>query len=124
MESSAEQRKLGRCLKAENWQESGTNKREWRFSESSLSIADRLEGRFASAVARFFLHPSISVEEVGSARAGRLTLQGGRGVTWTVDGGDAALVDATWHPEFGVSQPSRCLEVRLSGASSTLTLEW
>lgn len=101
-----------------------THSREWRFSKSSLSIADRLEGRFASAVARFFLHPSVSVEQGGSAREGRLTLQGGRGVTWTVEGGAAALVDATWHPEFGVSEASRCLQVRLSGPLSTLTLEW
>ena len=99
-----------------------THHREWRFGDRALSVTDRLEGRYAAAVARYFLHPDVVAEADG--RCGRLALAGGRRVTWSVEGGTAALVASTWHPEFGVSRPATCLEVRLVGPSCTLTLEW
>lgn len=99
-----------------------THRRDWRFGERSLSVTDRLEGRYGAAVARFFLHPSVKAEIDG--RQGRFIVEDGRAVDWSVKGRAPALVAATWHPAFGISRPTSCLEVRLSGSSATLTLEW
>jgi len=96
--------------------------REWRFGEATLSVVDRLDGQFGTAVQRVFLHPDVEVD--GNGRSGLLTLRGGEQVSWTVEGGEASPVEATWHPEFGLSQPNRCLAVRFSGPSVALTLEW
>ncbi|WP_453960826.1 heparinase II/III family protein [Amorphus suaedae] len=99
-----------------------THLRDWRFGPRSLSVTDRLEGRYGDAISRFFLHPGVTAEADG--RGGRFVLQDGQVVGWGVEGGSVALVEATWHPEFGLSQPTLCLEVRLVGPSCTLTLDW
>jgi hypothetical protein len=28
-----------------------------------------------------------------------------------MEGGGAAIIPTTWHPQFGLSQPNQCLEV-------------
>jgi uncharacterized heparinase superfamily protein len=99
-----------------------THHREWRLGDRSLTVTDRLEGRYDGAVARFFLHPGVAAESDG--RRGRFTLEGGQTVAWSVEEGAAALVDTTWHPAFGVSRPTTCLEVDLAGPSCSLTLDW
>lgn len=99
-----------------------THRRGWRFGGRSLTVTDRLDGRFRHGVARFFLHPGVSAEADGSG--GRLVLEDGQVVTWSVTGGVASLAGSTWHPAFGIARPNTCLEVSLTGPSCALTLAW
>ncbi len=85
-------------------------------------MTDRIDGRFREAVARFHLHRDVDAE--GEGGEGVLRLADGRPVRWRVAGGDARIVPSTWHPEFGLSVPSRCLEVRLRSAACAMDFEW
>jgi uncharacterized heparinase superfamily protein len=91
------------------------HRRSWQLSAHELLIEDSIEGRFRSAECYFHLHPEIQ------ARRGRgqdVQLRDSRGVLVEMrfEGADVVeVVDSTWHPEFGVASPSRCIVARLAG---------
>ena len=111
-------------------------------------VSDVLEGDFAEAVARFHLHPAVRIERdqiaPGDAADTRLNpvaippadanpaqrasgtwlLPDGQAVAWRVTGGQARLVASHWHPQFGVSAPSLCLEVSITGHECRFELSW
>jgi len=98
------------------------HRRQWHFEEHSLAVSDLLEGVFRHAIARFHLHPGVTA--TGDGIKGALLLEGGQTVRWRLTGGHGSITPSTWHPEFGVSIPTHCLEVRLARRDCTLTLEW
>ena len=57
-------------------------------------------------------------------QAGQLLLPGGQRVTWRVTSGVARLVPDQWRPQFGLSLPSQCLEVRFTPGPCQLDLAW
>jgi uncharacterized heparinase superfamily protein len=91
------------------------HRRSWTLSAHELLIEDTVEGRFRSAKCYFHLHPEIQ------ARRGRgqdVQLNDSRGVLLEMHFEGAAVVDvvdSTWHPEFGVALPSRCIVANLDG---------
>jgi uncharacterized heparinase superfamily protein len=98
---------------------SPTHAREWTIQPRRLTVTDTVHGPHGRAVARFFLHPAVRVHE-----GGRLTMPGGESVSWTVASGTATIVPSMWHPEFGLSIPSHCIEVALRDGSQAFTLDW
>ncbi len=114
------------------------HRRAWRLTAGHLAVTDRIEGQFAKAVARFHLHPAVRVvyAETDGAdggnsgasqchhQAGQLLLPGGQRVTWRVTAGVARLVPNQWRPQFGLSLPSQCLEVRFTHGQCQLDLVW
>ena len=70
------------------------------------------------AVARFHLHPAIKV--TGNA----LMLPNGLNIQFAVEGGEFQIVASTWHPEFGKSIPSRCIELHLNTPKASVSFEW
>lgn len=93
--------------------------RQWHFQPGRLEVVDRVDGAFRSAVARFYLHPSVQAGADNTLRLGS-----GHSLRWAVQGGDARVVPATWHPEFGVSLASHCLEVTFTGTEITTAFFW
>lgn len=100
------------------------HRREWRLKDRSLVILDSIEGSFTEAVARFHLHPQVTAEMSDGGREGRLHLSGGKTVTWRLTGGNAEIVQSTYHPEFGVSLPSQCLKVLINRSETEFILAW
>jgi uncharacterized heparinase superfamily protein len=98
------------------------HRREWRISERSFIVTDTVEGRFHEAVARFYLHPDVKVE--GNDQEGRLRLPKGERVTWEVSGARAQVCMSTWHPEFGLSVPNRCIQLRFTGTGCKAVFTW
>lgn len=98
------------------------HRREWRIGERSFIVTDTVEGRFHEAVARFYLHPDVTVE--GNDRKGWLQLPKGERVAWEVSGARAQVCMSTWHPEFGLSVPNRCIQLRFSGSGCTAAFTW
>jgi len=96
-----------------------THTRHWSIQPRRLIVTDTVRGPHGRAIARFFLHPSVKVDE-----RGRLTMPGGESVSWGVTSGTATVVSSIWHPEFGRSVPSHCIEVALCNGSQTFTLDW
>ncbi len=98
------------------------HRRFWRLDEHALQVSDFIEGDFRTAVARYYLHPSVKVTGKGSD--GQLQLSDGRVVQWTVTGGIAHVVSASWHPEFGLSIPCKRIEILFDGNEACFKLAW
>lgn len=98
---------------------SPVHQRQWEFADDGLRVTDSLSGRFRRAVSRFYLHPDVLV-----AGDQELHLQGHHKVHWCVSGGQAKLVSSTWHPGFGVSLPSHCIEILFESSELTVDFFW
>ncbi len=87
--------------------------REWRVLPGELQVKDRLSGRYREAVARFHLHPEVEVrtDEHGLL----LVLPKGEACRVDFSGGSVEVQPGTWHPELGLSVPSRCIAVTFNG---------
>ncbi|MCF7980241.1 MAG: heparinase II/III-family protein [Chromatiaceae bacterium] len=100
------------------------HRRQWLLAEDRLVVTDRIEGDCRSAVARFHLHPEVEASIEGTQGVLRLPDGDGPRVRWGVTGGQPRLVADRWHPEFGRSLPSQCLEVVIEGDQCALELSW
>lgn len=98
---------------------SPTHVRTWTLRPGSLTIADEVQGRFASAQARIHLHPSVTAGEDGA-----LHLPCGRRMRVEAHGGTLHVERTAWHPSFGTSHDNLCLVLRMEGASGSLVLRW
>lgn len=96
-----------------------THLRAWQLAPQRLRIEDELEGTFATAVARYFLHPSVRIGDEQT-----LILGGGQAVRWRAEGGVAAIISSSWHPSFGASVASHCLELRFAGNKALVEFSW
>ena len=68
--------------------------------------------------------PRESLDPLPLPPGGVLLLPGGQRVRWQVTGGRVRLAPAHWHPEFGLSVASRCLEVWLDASICRMDLTW
>ena len=98
------------------------HRRSWRMTAQGLRVTDEIEGRFVAAAARFYLHPGVAVSVAGEG--GVLTLPDGHTMRWSVTGGAARVVAATWHPEFGQSIAGACIELVFNGPQVTMDFSW
>ena len=85
------------------------HRRFWHFSPGELKVTDTIEGHFNTARARFHFHPDVHVQAAADGFEARLG--GGQQMKIGMEGGGAAIISTTWHPQFGLSQPNQCLEV-------------
>ncbi|QTH64621.1 alginate lyase family protein [Psychrosphaera ytuae] len=97
------------------------HKRFLDLSCDTLTIKDSFSGVYNSAVSRFYFHPSLKVfldddilHVVGDAFKMKSNLSGL----------DVSLKSTKWHPEFGVSIPNSCLNIKTSDSNLELTFEW
>jgi uncharacterized heparinase superfamily protein len=96
---------------------SGRNlhRRRWTLNARELLIEDSIEGAYRGAKCYFYLHPDIHVRR---GQAAELRLRDSRGELLEVRFEGAAavdVVDATWHPAFGLALANRCIVARLEG---------
>lgn len=102
--------------------------RRWSFDAAGLTIEDRVTGRFGHAEARFHLHPDAVVQNVSApadaAAHCAMRLPGGESVRITVERGRMRIEPASWHPEFGADQSTRCLVVELLGGVARTRIDW
>ncbi len=98
--------------------------RQWLFETASLVVEDRVSGRFGHAEARFHLHPRVTLEALDGGVTGRIGLGNGRWLTWRVEVGELAIEESTYHPRFGISEPSRCLVLHLRDGGSRIRFVW
>jgi uncharacterized heparinase superfamily protein len=100
--------------------------REWSLQTGRLTIADRLDGGWDRAEGRFHVHPSVRARQTETGNGGtvELALPNGEKVTVSFDGGTARLETASWHPEFGRSDPNQCIVVSFERAQVHSILSW
>jgi uncharacterized heparinase superfamily protein len=97
--------------------------RNWEISTSGMVISDTIEGDFGRAVARYRFHPEC-VLSPSDGRSGSVEIAGERALSWSVEQGRAAITDSTYHPEFGLSLPTKCLEVELGRGGARIRFGW
>lgn len=101
--------------------------RTWTAADGALTVHDRVTGGFRRAQARYHLHPLVAIEhpaDDGDGTSVQLRLPHGQRVTLAVSRGRLAIEDATWHPQFGHSIPTRCITVTLEDGAARTTLTW
>lgn len=99
-----------------------THKRSWTVSDRDLSVRDQIDGKFETAISRFHIHPDVKMS--CQDQQGELTLPNGKTIYWHSVGGHAKISPTTWHPEFGVSQRTTCLEITFSGPECITVFSW
>ncbi len=97
--------------------------RRWLATNEALQIQDELHGHFQRAVAHFHFHPEVVVEPEGEFGF-KVRLPDGRAVRLEVDGGDARLVNSSWHPHFGVSVSNQKLLLEFTGSKLNTRIIW
>ena len=120
-----------RLRDAERWMDSATDKREHPEGPSDGMVvvdevvAEKKIAAFAAptGVGSFHLHPDVEVEQVGE-REVRLRLKEGQVVRFSTDTSDMILEDSTWHPEFGLSIPSKVIRCRFEEGRQECRLSW
>jgi hypothetical protein len=98
------------------------HRRSWKLTARELRIEDSVEGRFRSAKCYFHLHPEIRVQ---CGRGPDLRLSDSSGALLDMSFEGATLVDvveSSWHPEFGVATPGRCIVAHLDGPHLTTVI--
>ena len=94
------------------------HRRSWKFAPGKLVVSDEIVGSFKNAVVRYYLHPKILLKDQV------LILPDGRNLRITAYGGIIKVVDSTWHPEFGLSTPNKCIELHTFNMSCSIVFEW
>ena len=93
-----------------------THRRKWLFRPEGFSIEDQLEGGFAKAKSFLHLHPDIQL----SPEQCQIRLPGGRRLRYEMKNGSLTVADYSYHPEFGLWRPARCLEVAVLASPCTI----
>ena len=104
-----------------------THVREWVMSATELKISDELrpvaDGSLHSAVARYYLHPAVRIISDNSSSSVKLRLPGGQDVQF-VAFAPICVESATWHPRFGISEPTSCIVVPLVSGAVSAAIRW
>jgi uncharacterized heparinase superfamily protein len=98
-----------------------THSREWIISSNKLEIKDVLTGQYQFAVARYYLHPSVTVE---LDRDNAILIFDDKVINVRAFNGNMSVVDSYFSPEFGKLVPNKCLEVSINSNQSGLELSW
>tara|TARA_B100000780_G_scaffold278361_1_gene251621 strand:- start:2029 stop:3675 length:1647 start_codon:yes stop_codon:yes gene_type:complete len=99
-----------------------THERQWKFQDKKMIISDRLRGKYNSAKAYFYLHPSINV--VIKENNAHLTLTNDQKLKVSFEGGLISLNDSQWFPEFGKKVYSNVLILDFNKSKSITTVDW
>lgn len=97
--------------------------REWVMVDGSLQVSDRVHGGKHAALARYILHPSVTVAPVGS-NTWQLTLAGAQNLRVVVSAGLGRIEPASYAPEFGIVLPTQCLAVELTQGQARVEWLW
>jgi uncharacterized heparinase superfamily protein len=101
------------------------HRRRWTIGANRLEVYDKIEGSFSQAISRVYLHPETKLEPTGT---GGQIISLDRKIGWQSTFMDLAIEETTWHPEFGISIPNRCIKMVLNPAgkydTGSFTLNW
>jgi uncharacterized heparinase superfamily protein len=100
------------------------HRREWRFCAAGLTLVDQIEGRFQNAVGRLYFSPERLLSGGQSCDNGVVKIFEGHEVAWIAEDAQARIVQATYHPGFGLEIPGRCLETRPNQSRWATHLNW
>ena len=97
-----------------------THNRSWFSEHEKLTVKDTLLGKYKGARAHFYLHPDVEIKDNKDACI-CILLPSKTQVDLEFSGGDVMLIDSTWHPEFGVSAPNKCIVLGFTCNKAVMT---
>ena len=98
--------------------------RVWEVTDEKLIVTDHIKGQFNRAVARFYLHPDVTVKYNREEELGTLELEDGKSIDWSVNGGTVNILKSTYHPGFGLSIPNQTIDIVFDGPEVIFSLSW
>ena len=98
--------------------------RVWEVTDEKLIVTDHIKGQFNRAVARFYLHPDVTVKYNREEELGTLELEDGKIVDWCVSGEVVNILNSTYHPGFGLNIPNNMIEVVFNGPEVMFSMNW
>ncbi len=99
------------------------HKRIWFLSDTSLTVKDKIEGKFESAFAFFHFHPLIKIFSNCNEKW-ILEMTSKKIITIKILEGEGQLINRTYAPEFGKHLQSKCLKVKLKSKKSIIKFSW
>lgn len=99
------------------------HRRTWRLDRRNMVVADQILGPFAGAMARFHLHPDVSVSLGHDGVSAQLTLASGRTVACSSTT-PVQIEQSSWSPGFGKTLATRCLTVRFDSPVLETAFAW
>ena len=96
------------------------HRRAWRMDAAGLRVTDHVE-RAQTASVRWHLAPHVQVDGAGPFM---LALPGGQRVALAVQGATTTRVASTYHPAFGVVQPTTLLDCAMTGSQCVTGFSW
>ena len=99
------------------------HRRTWQFSESALVVSDQIDGHFDRAIARFHVHPTVTISSV-DAGGWLLKLSRGQKILVNVEAGVPQWSQSHHAPEFGMRLEMQCLEVVLGENGARVCITW
>jgi uncharacterized heparinase superfamily protein len=99
------------------------HRREWVIGASSLQVSDTVRGGTHTALARYILHPAVTIVTVGR-NTWQLTLASGQNVRVVVSAGLGRIEPGSYAPEFGIVLPTQCLAVELTEGQARVEWLW
>jgi len=98
------------------------HQRSWKLESKKIKIVDELKGEFNSGIASLHLHPDVMVEAIDDDFV--VLSVAGHIVELKFTGASILLEETSWHPEFGVSLPSKKLCCSFLGDSMSIEISW
>lgn len=99
------------------------HRRTWELGSKRLSVKDTVIGEDSNSVVRFHFHPDVGLLLNGQERCTAI-LPGGQVVALQFSGGEASLLESTYHPQFGISVTNRCLQVSMTSGQCSTVFSW
>lgn len=99
------------------------HQRQWLAKPASLTITDRLSGRYTKAIAYWHLQPDIGLLRMGDT-CFELALPEGQRALLKIKGADVDVSGSTWHPGFGKSISNQKLVLTLTEDTLVTHIEW
>ena len=97
------------------------HERSLSLCKNNLELVDKIDGKFKDAKARFYLHPDvILVDKKGTLDICVDDLK----MQINLIGYEYKVLDSYYYPEFGISLPNKCLEVKYSNNLNLIKMHW
>ncbi|ESZ10251.1 hypothetical protein X737_31930 [Mesorhizobium sp. L48C026A00] len=104
--------------------ESPTHRRNWELRRNEFLVSDSVTGGNYRSEANFHFHPDVVLEEDETCSSGQAVFPDGNKLYWKIEVGTGRLEPSTWHPEFGLNQPTTRLVISLVKGESTIRFSW
>lgn len=98
--------------------------RQWFLYSDSLIVEDKIQGDFKEAVALYRFHPDVRATANEDGCEGTVILSQGQHVKWIIEQGSGELVQSSWHPQFGISQPCSLLQIKIEDRYARIRFAW